>query len=572
MKFSKALLTYIIFSMTFLGFFNFLTIIPSTVAQEDNGSLDPAYDIDTIFLTSGDLIKNFKFDKFCGSSISNNKAFGNKVGFETQGLWTLTKDDVDLLYHLESGDIQYYYYKVSMRKDINVFTNLNFMECSERFTDTTEKWECIDFKWKGLDDKQRDGFRADISWTHLSLGDVYKHNLQNNYWSGDLEMSFDIDDTVIPDVITDELGFELEKEFAYIGVSSVVLEDETHGKLNTINPEVKGISNVESKSQTLSQNGQPDHALQDKSGASLQVSVNPYLTGAYVHRTVDLGINVNSKGSDLNPEDKNGDPIFDSKTEEKSMDNCSFSTNFFKFSPVVFEYRDNFHFTHWKVRKYDKYFTSVPDWDRDSESKTKNEKVAIWVHNRFVQLRVKLTLNVWTAYKIEVVETDEVVPLEKPEEYYDNVTFGSIVSGTTGASFESQRKGLFEDIFSGLFGDTFGDGFGDFFAIGIIIIIAIIIVVVLAKFIGRFTGGGKKGKVKIQVQQPGYQPVYQTFQQPGFTQQPYQPYPQQPYISQKDLAKQQEKIQKEKQELTKQQEKFAKQQEKSRRKKQKRVF
>ena len=50
------------------------------------------------YLLSGDIIKNFKFDKFKGTPVSaGGGVYGNKLKYKVAPLWRIDRGDVNLM-------------------------------------------------------------------------------------------------------------------------------------------------------------------------------------------------------------------------------------------------------------------------------------------------------------------------------------------------------------------------------------------------------------------------------------------------------------------------------------------
>jgi hypothetical protein len=84
-----------------------------------------------LYITSGDVIKNFKLDTFDGGEITSGGTvaeYGDKLKVEVGATWKCDTDDMDLLYARQVNDIVYAKYQLKFTNDMNVYTNLDMSD------------------------------------------------------------------------------------------------------------------------------------------------------------------------------------------------------------------------------------------------------------------------------------------------------------------------------------------------------------------------------------------------------------------------------------------------------------
>ncbi len=303
-------------------------------------------DDDDIYVLRGDIIKNFKFDKFMNRSISQSGMVdGNRLVFESQPEWQVDKDNIQFLYSHDVGNKRYLYYKVAMTNTMNVYTNVPLGAAASYLTPVDEEFEIIDFEYYNEWGKLKEEWESEITWSHWNFGNIRQFNSQHNSWSGTLEMSFDIAQSPLPNIFKDEQGEEYTKSFDYITVSSVGVADSKFGLLSEDQPNIQTMT-----PQSYDAVSQARNSVSEESGREENLVLDPGTTmsDAFVLNSFDEGIVPPTPGSSSNPTLKNGEPIYDARNEEKSMTDCKFVVNIARLSPVIMEYGTSLSFNHWE--------------------------------------------------------------------------------------------------------------------------------------------------------------------------------------------------------------------------------
>ena len=486
----------------------------TTTAPEQN--LDPSPTGESsMFLVSGDTIKNFNLTKYNGMDI--NHGMFDHLTFESMDFWETSKEDTELIYYIpsEDGETVYFYYKIAMYTYVNIFTDNFISDCYEYIETVDDSWEVVDFDWIGLAGNNRDSWQSDITFSHYDFGNVYHHNAQNNAYRGSLEMTFDIDDNPLPDFVMDEFGNSFEQNFCYIAVGSSSIESSEYGKLSEDEPSfsfTSGTGNEDSESDEES-----DYDIGDMGGmgghsSQIDLDINPTLSAGYLYQTVDLGVRPPSKGSSLHATNGDGSKIWDPKKNNTSQKDCKLEYNF-RISPLVSLYYADFDFTKYNIDMLDAYYTTNPDWDISKQDKHYERPVAIHCQNRWIQSKLKVVFNVWTSYKIDIINPKYTqTVLEKPKEYYDNLTWGYTAQGMVAGEIDTSRQNPIASFLGDLFGGIFGEGWQNWLAIIILVIIGIIAFVIIMRIVSasqrrkRFTGGSKEQKRGGYYPPPAYSP------------------------------------------------------------------
>jgi len=522
----------------FIIFSTFLMPVTMVLAQADDEDVGDDAEDEATYIQTGELIKNFKFESFRGTDISKTNSYaGTKLIFENEPTWTITKDDIELQYTNTQGDRIYFYYKVAARAKINIFTNVPISACAPKFDKEDDKHEVLDYSryrwklkkgssssyyWKRVEHDEYD--MKDYYW---DFGNMYSHNANHHRYSGPVVMSFDIDDDPLPDFLTDELGNELEKEFDYIAISSIQIDpdsDVERGKLSDDNPDIQ-LDGVDFNQETEERKGTSGYD-DDKSKSSRKYEINARYGDEFVIQSYDEGIQPMSKGASLNPTTKNGSAIWDPEDEDKSMDDCKFTYNLGRLTPVVFEWGAKLKWNDWDIDHKD-YYVVKDKWDEDKEEKSRVRPLALHVHNRYIQTTLKVVFNIWSSYKIEVIESGiDQNGLDKPKEYYDNLTWSGLVEGTESVEITRPDDGLFgilDDLFGGLLG-------GDWFSWLMIVIFFIVLGVVI--YVGIKIVRNPTRRIRRQIKQQQKQTELMNLSRMQQAQMAQQPSPTQPIYRQ----------------------------------------
>ena len=474
----------------FIAIFLPLFLIPF-VSPIANAYTVPNSDTDTspVYLLTGDMIKDFKFVSIGGDPIDQGGgAYDNKLKFEVSPLWKLERDDIELIYTHQVGNKIYLFYKMALTADMNIITNNRYTNICEKQEQLVEPHKVWTYKHYTLDDI----FIRESSWERYihsyswDFGNVRDYNSKNNVFSGNVIMQFNIQQSPLPATLTDENGNKLTKQFDYIGVSSAAVLSSDHGFLSQASPDIRYSVPQEDKSQVI-QRADSDPAP-GPSGIGTQNPGNNYQVINYRANariddagfdTWDSGIQVPSGDSSLNPTRADGGPIYDNvKDNETSQTDCRLNYNLGSLSPVVTEYFGRLSYHTMEIHAHNEMWWTFNQYIASEGDVTKMLSTAIHANNRYVHSKLQTVLNVWSSYEIEVIDTPEMEDynLEKPVEYYDNLTWQTAVDGiSNGVVYDRPDSGL-DNPLEGL-GDSF-NGFLDIMGQYMIYIIIFAVIMV----------------------------------------------------------------------------------------------
>lgn len=428
----------------------------------------------SIYLLSGDVIKNFEFDKFDGDIIPpSHIMYENKLIFESQNIWRLEQDDVVKITAYDVGNTTYLYYKVFMTNTINVFTNVRLDQMSEKANKIKEPFHAGHYRHSGIYGDHMFSWDSEIYWEHWEFGDIWNYNFDNNHFQGLLEMSFDIAPSPLPDIF----GEYAYKKFDYIAVSSASVASATHGKMSEDVPEIiTAIPEVYRDEYNDESGGDPAGNI--KGGFLWAWDTKADLDDMGITQSFDAGLNYQLSGS-MFPKNKDGTPIWDPRYTGESMTDCKIGYGIYSLSPVVAEYGGRLTWQQEDIETQDYYDPEPLDWAHVSVKLKKNaenqqteyRQIALHGWNRYIQTKMVVAFYIWTGVEIEALTEDyEYLKLHYPEEYYDMLIWSSLVGGFGGGK-QYTADPIDIDIFEDLFGDLFGD-IGDI--IMLIIVIAVI--------------------------------------------------------------------------------------------------
>lgn len=453
-KFSKRTKTIIALSLILL-FPLLITTVSLSPIMTTEGSL---------YLLSGDVIKNFEFDKFDGDTIpASNMMYDNKLCFETQNIWRLEKDDIVKVLAYNTGNTTYLYYKVFMTNAINIFSNVRLNQMSEKAEQVEKTFLAGSYEHQGIFGDHMFSWSSDITWNHWDFGDIWNYNYINNLFQGSLEMSFDIAPSPLPDIF----GEYAYKQFDYIAVSSASVTDATHGLMSEDIPEILTVI-PEVYREEYSEESGGDISGNVEGGFEYIWDPDIDLDNMGVTQSFDAGMSYQESGS-MSPKNKDGTPIWDPKDTGASMTDCRISYGVYSMSPVVMEYGGRLSWMEQNIVTKDKIQLLPPAIvvelkSYHEETQTEFGQIALHGWNRYLQSEMVVCFNIWTAVEIEALtEEYEYLKLHYPQEYYDLLIWSSLVGG-----FGGGRQYTTDPI--NPLGDLF-DFFGGIFNFIIIVII-----------------------------------------------------------------------------------------------------
>lgn len=450
----------------------------------------------TLYITSGDIIKNFKLENFDGASITSGGTvigLDERLKFEVGALWKAYPDQVKAINVQQINDKVYINYDITFFNSLGMYTNARLPDViqtgktADAITDTIP---CGRYQHFGLFGDTQIDWTQYLYWSHLDVGDLRTWNGEHNLFSGNLDMSFDIKDSILPKTLLDYNGNPSNKSFDYVGIKTIYVDDQLTGLLSDEVPTVVGLTPSEYKftASDVQAGALGGFAAGDSVTAKYQP--NPTLSATFVSNTVDFGVLPGqSIGASLNPTQKNGTGLFDPKAEQKSISDCKFTYSIGSLSPLITEYSNTLSYT---TRVYGTQDVITGPFQfglfvvgdlTDSRSFTRTS--ALQVSNRYIYTTIGITFSVWSAYDIQALETGDIPVLQFPQEYYDNLIFSSIVDGFGGGMVYKEAIPSF-DLF-GFFG-----GLSNFIYLLIILAITGVVLYVVVKFVmNRRSGSGK---------------------------------------------------------------------------------
>ncbi len=430
---------YIFFSLLFIG------IIGASVSILAYSPLSPvSFNEESMVISSGDVIRNFRVDSFNDQPVGDGGTvlgLGSKLKFEVGSAWTTTKDDLQMLSVSQVGDKVYMSYKVTFKNKVNIYTNVKLQDAVATgisLDGTIEKFRAGSYRHYGCyGGAPHIAWDSDLKWNHLNVGNIRDHNTKNNVFTGDVGMSFDIDQSPLPNTLTDSNGNPATKEFDYIAVNSVFIGSSTNGLLSNDVPEITGLTPAAYETSKNSKSGGSRAGI--AGGYEAKWNPRASLSGSRKLSTFDIGVTPQSVGSSMSPRTKSNGAIWTAKSE-KSMADCKFTYGLSSLSPLVTEYGSTLTYYKQSLSTQDFLASLIPFvWsvkvNSDTEKRiSETRTTALHVTNRYIQTEIKVVFDLYTSYTVEVEDEDPYDGLEKPQEYYDDLAFDATVDGFGGAS------------------------------------------------------------------------------------------------------------------------------------------
>lgn len=432
---------------------------PILAVSADEGTSD-------IYITSGDVIRNFKMESFNGMEITSGGTvvgLDDQIKFEMGALWTTNPNDVVPVYVSQVNDIVYIRYDIPFYNSFNAYTNLDMNECTNASLDSIEESiQCAEYRHRGLFGDTLWMWKAFLKWNHLDIDGIRDYNAQHNIFSGDIKFSFDIDDSPLPDSLTDYNGNPITKQFDYIGIKTIFLNEGVDGLLSAETPTVVGTV-------------PDDYVMTDpgkfKDGTQSSYDPTPTLNDPFISDTADMRLQYQSNGSSCNPTQKGGALLYDPEEKESSTENCEFSVNIGSLSPLVTLYSSTLSYKFQQIETQDtaKYVfpfgveNDIKTVENEDHAYSETRSTALYVSNRYIHFEVGVIFTVYSAYNVEALDSGEVPELQFPQEYYDNLVFSSVVDGFGGGVIH--EKGV-----------TYGLAWSDEEIMTFIIVVIIIII------------------------------------------------------------------------------------------------
>lgn len=428
----------------------------------------------TTYISASDILKNFEFESIGDETIVNDGAFNNKLRFDTQASWLLYQDDMTLITQEEIGGSTRLKYRMVLRNKINIYTNVRIKQMAQQMLVVPGKYLGVTYSHYRLGGLGPDTWNSYITWDHWDFGDIYNYNWANNYFSGRIVMSFDIDDNPIPDTF----GTGTETEYDYIAVSEAGIVNNIWGSMSDDMPEVVVLnpSEYESEEKDTATHQAGSTAADDIFAARIEPNVR-ITVPTNPTQSFDSSILPDTAGSSMNPKNKDGSAIWDPQIEERSMTGCNIYYDLGALSPVVYKYEGSLTYKQHNLQTetyltpdiWDFWATYVDKKHHYTWDRVVPGDVALHGINRYIQVDMYVAFEVWTSVKLGTL-TDyyENMKLSAPSEYYDALIWSTIAGGWAGSTIEEWgMPGL------DLFGET-----------TIIILIIVAIIVVIGLFVG----------------------------------------------------------------------------------------
>jgi hypothetical protein len=413
----------------------------------------------TEFISATDILKNFRFETFANEPIVADGAKDNKVRFDTQAAWVLYKDDVIPLNMYEIGESTQLKYRIVLRNKINIYTNVRLNQMAESIQKYSEDFLAVKYRHNSLGGGIDYWWEQYIHWDHYNFGDIRHYNSLHNDFSGQLVMSFDINDNPVPASI----GPNTETEFGYIAVSDAGIVSNKVGLMNDEMPDIVDLapSEYEAPDDAFSLDGQGRNAYEEVLDPMVSLNVYEYPVDSF-----DGGVVPDTAGGSLNPRGKDGRPIWDPETQE-SMTGCLLHYDVVRISPVVYLWKGHLSWTFidLETEKYLEYVfplgfkEDIKTNHRRTTARDEFRDAALHGINRFIHVDMYVAFDIWTSVKLGTLTDEyEQLRLEDPEEYYEDLIWSTIVGGWTGSTIEHEEKEWgwslesFFDIFGGIGG------------------------------------------------------------------------------------------------------------------------
>lgn len=446
-----------------------------------------AASIGTEYISASDILKNFKFESIGSEQIVDEGAFDNKLRFDTQAAWLLYRDDVTLLTKKELGGSTQLKYRIVLRNKINMYTNVRVDQMAEFTYPIEEKILGCTYVHQNLNSKIVDEWKSYITWEHWDFGDIYNYNWKNNYFSGRIKMSFDIDDNPIPSSI----GGNTKTKYGYIAVSEAGIANNIWGKMSDDMPDIVDLNPHEVKSATKASatSDIAEHSTADDGTYSAKLKPNiAFNVDNTPDQSFDASILPDTAGGTLDPKNKDGSSIWDPSKKEASMTGCNLYYDLNSLSPIVYLFEGVMSYTEYDLETDVEYTENIWDWwetyiDENhfyDWYRTAKRDVALHGINRYIQTDIYVAFDIWAEFELGTL-TDyyETMKLQYPEEYYDELLWSTFVGGWEGSEIKvTPGPGVDWGI-----GDFFKNIFGDIGSTLVIVVIIIIVVVGIYMFL-----------------------------------------------------------------------------------------
>jgi hypothetical protein len=426
---------------------------PYITTSTTTSDFDPT---EKIYLTGNSLIQDFSFDTIDNISISGNQAFGGRLQMQRGANWIIDRDDVETLYSYKSGNRTISALSFPAKLNVTFFTSLDLTDGCRKMVQKDESIQIGYLKHHNLFGLTRYIEEQYLTYSYYDFGDVQQYNSLYNDFSGSIDMSFNIIDTGLPQMV--EFGdTTYQKSFQYVGVSSAQVNSYYTFNLTSSAPNLYGQApnSPTTDNEASFQTGDEPIA---KDGYTLNwdhdVSVTP-LTPASV--SFDGGITPQAEGSSLSPSLANGSDIY--AGEYRSMPNCKVSYSLSSLSPIVKEYYSELQYTSYRTILKDDvvgFLKIGPTLVGETiDTHTRREPMALHIINRGIMTELQVNFIILNAYETEVLEVDaESMQLQEPEENVEEQGWTAMVAGMQNTTLSGEGTDLMPLVQSLLFLDA----------------------------------------------------------------------------------------------------------------------
>ena len=406
---------------------------------------------DLTVVRGNDLIKNFRVESYDGIMIPTGVAEGGKLITEYDADWSITEDSIKIIEEYIQDGYKFIKFSVRATNRFNFFTAVNLNDAASNLDVVKEDFNLG--QWVHYDGVKSWAFQRKLTWSYSNFGNVRLHNQQNNIFSGAFKFSFDINDSPLPDFLTDADGNEFTKEFSYIGINGISVMDTTFGHLSDTIPSFVNIDPA------TYQSSESHQSLEEELEDNAVVDVFSYewdprveYTNPVVTTQVGEGIISQSFGASLNPTTKLGAVIWTPETKDKSMTDCAFTYNIISLSPIVKEYSSTLTYYRQDIQTsmFMDVFTlpwvayPIVDFAREYVVQT-TRPVALQVVNRYIHVEIGIDFDVWSKFNITAAEVEDDTPLQPPEEWDEADIWGILPTDLDGGGTTTIGEGGVSD-------------------------------------------------------------------------------------------------------------------------------
>jgi len=462
-------LSFITILFIFPLFLSLVTVPINATTQVQSSSLgslqtsttsDDFDPTDKIYLTGDSLIKDFSFDSINNETITGNQAFGGKLQLQRGANWIIDKDEIETIYSYISGNRTISYLNMPVKINISIATNVNLAQGSRKMAQMQDEYQVGYLKHYNILGLTRYTEEQYLYYTYYDFGDVMSYNSLYNDFSGSIDMTFNLVDTGLPQIVEFD-NSTYQKSFQYIGVRSAQVNNYHTFNLTTSEPNLYGLSPNAPESDErggFSTDTEPT-AIDYELHWDHDVSVTP-ITPASL--SFDGGITLQAEGSSLTPTLANGSDTWSGVYQ--SMPDCKLTYNLASISPIVKEYYSELQYTSYRTILKDgvvDFLKIGPTLVGETiDTKTVRKPMALHVINRGGYIELQVNLGILSAYETEVVDTGDV-NLQESQEKIEEFSWTAMVDGMQNTTIAGEGTDLMPLVQSLLFLDAVAKMLGE---------------------------------------------------------------------------------------------------------------